>query len=89
MDDEAPETTATGRTDDPPRGRVWVVSDDDTDCAHPTGRLRRVGDDGINVYHRCERCGAVLVAGDGLVEAAATVGGRDGRRGPAAGDRSW
>lgn len=43
------------------RPRVWVIGSGDESCDHPPADLERVGDDGLNGYYKCGRCGAGLV----------------------------
>lgn len=44
------------------------------DCEHAPGDLRHVGDDGVNSYYQCTRCGSVLVAQNEVVRAARESG---------------
>lgn len=41
--------------------RLWVISAETTDCDHPNRDLDEMGDDGLNGYYECTRCGATLV----------------------------
>lgn len=45
-----------------PRTKVWVVASNENQCEHPKDNLRLIGDDGKNVYYRCELCEVTLIS---------------------------
>jgi hypothetical protein len=42
--------------------KTWVIGSNENRCEHPDDDLRHVGDDGRNVYYRCELCEAMLIS---------------------------
>lgn len=56
------------------RARVWTITANDTDCDHPPATVRRVGDDGVNVYYQCTRCESVFVSREEIARLARPSG---------------
>lgn len=69
MDGDTPKRLENGEsvpsTDDG-RIRMWTVGPDTGRCEHPPPDVVYTGEDGLNLYFECERCGSALVAQDAV-----------------------
>lgn len=81
MNDDRPTDTAADAKPaaGPVRTTMLVFPAGDDDCEHPDERLEARGDDGTNVYYRCTRCGAGLVAKDAVARLGRAAGTESAR----------